>query len=270
LIYVTSTGDANGEIEFIVLGTPSELQFCTEYTGKIDDIRILRRPYSPPEYQSAEYAGTLRRLIYAPTGGRFETKPIKVSTGAKLNSLTAVDSIPPQTDVCYFVRSGDNFYNWTDTYPEWIPVENHSQIDDVSGLYFQIAVDLYPDGGGKSSPSVSEIRISYSPVPDPLPPFVLTANPGDGNVTLSWQYSVDDTAGGYYVFYGERPGEYLSSDAYEGASPIDVGNVNSITLTGLENGKIYYFAVASYSRMDKRIMGILSSEVYARPLKRTR
>ena len=88
---------------------------------------------------------------------------------------------------------------------------------------------------------------------------------GDGQVTLSWSYSVDDSAGGYYIYYGNRPGEYLGRAAVQGASPVNVGNVTSATLTGLKNGVIYYFAVAAYSKLDERICGALSKEVYARP-----
>ena len=50
--------------------------------------------------------------------------------------------------------------------------------------------------------------------------------------------------------------------------PINVGNVNRVTLDGLKNGKIYYFAVATYSKLDDRIIGVLSKEVYARPLRK--
>ena len=79
---------------------------------------------------------------------------------------------------------------------------------------------------------------------------------------------MDDTAGGYYLYYGTRPGEYLGRMAIEGESPINVGNTSSYTITGLENGKIYYFAVASWSALDDRITGPLSKEVFARPLQR--
>ena len=89
---------------------------------------------------------------------------------------------------------------------------------------------------------------------------------GNGQVTLNWSYSVDETTGGYYIFYGNRPGEYLGRIALEGESPINVGEVNSFTLTGLQNGKIYYFAVAAWSSKNDEIIGDLSKEVYARPL----
>lgn len=262
MLFITSNGrERGGSVYFPELGVAADIEICPNYTGLIDDFRIQR-----DDKNSA--AENLRYDSYKEDGGRFVTQPILISQGAELNRLDCIVTQPAQTDVMFYVRSGDNFFDWTDDYPEWKPVENHRALENVKGLYFQIACDLFPDGGGKTTPSVTEIRLVYTEVPDPLPPFTLTAVPGNGEVTLSWSYSVDETAGGYYVFYGERPGEYLCSDSYEGKSPIDVGNVNSIVLSGLKNGKIYYFAVASYSRIDKRIMGILSTEVFARPLRK--
>ena len=124
---------------------------------------------------------------------------------------------------------------------------------------------MYPDGKGSKSPSVTQLNINYKEIPLPLAPFKLTAVPMDGAVVLTWPYSVDDSVGGYYIFYGERPGEYLGREALEGQSPIDAGNSVSIKLSGLKNGKIYYFAIASYSKYDSKIIGELSKEVFARP-----
>ena len=132
-------------------------------------------------------------------------------------------------------------------------------------MYFQVAGELYPDGGGKTTPSVTQIDVEYTTLPEPLPPYKVFAEKGDGQVTLTWSYSVDDTAGGYYIYYGNRPGEYLGRAAVEGASPVNAGNVTSYTLTGLKNGAIYYFAIATYSKLDDRICGPLSKEVFARP-----
>ena len=47
-----------------------------------------------------------------------------------------------------------------------------------------------------------------------------------------------------------------------------VGNKSSFTVTGLENGKIYYFAIAAYSAQDESVIGEKSKEVFARPLAR--
>lgn len=268
ITYITSNRKEDGEVCLVEMGNPSELEICSEYTGLIDDIRILRRPYSPPDYQSAEYAGKSERMIYIPTGGCFETLPLMVSTGATLKSLKAELDMPSQTDIEFYVRSGDNYFNWTDSYPEWKPVENGQQLYDVNGLYFQVACYLYPDGNGITTPSVTSIELDFEEISMPLPPFNVRAKAGNESVTLTWNYSVDETTGGYYIYYGNRPGEYLGRIAVEGMSPIKIGNVTSFELTGLENGKIYYFAIATWSSLDDRIVGELSQEVFARPLER--
>lgn len=268
LRFVTSTGMEDGEVALVCLGTPAELNFCDEYTGKIDDIRIMRRAYQTPDFQSAENAGKLGHTQFVPQGGNFVSKPMMVSTGACLTSLVAEMSVPSQTAVCYYVRSGENYYGWTDSYPEWKPVESGEPITGVAGLYFQIAAELYPDGNGEISPSITQITLEYSEIAEPLPPFIVKAEAGNGKVTVSWNYSVDQSAGGYYLYYGNRPGEYLGRIALEGDSPINVGNVTSFTVTGLENGRIYYFAIAAWSSYDERVVGKLSQEVFARPLAR--
>ena len=243
------------------MGVPADIDICPQYTGLIDDFRIQRTSKS-------EVSEDLGIDNYKISGGRFETEPILLSQGSSVVSLNAIVDKPSETGVEFFIRSGDNFYNWTEDFPEWIPVRPGEKIENVSGLYFQIAAELYPDGKGSRTPSVTQLSINYKEISSPLAPFKLTAVPMDGSVVLTWPYSVDDSVGGYYIFYGERPGEYLGRDALEGQSPIDAGNSVSIKLNGLRNGKIYYFAIASYSKYDSRIMGELSKEVFARPSKK--
>ncbi len=261
--YITSNGqELGGDVYRCNLGVVADIDICPQYTGLVDDFHIQRSVES-------ESATAMRYDSYARDGGRFVTKPIKVSSNAELEKVDAILDVPSQTDVMMYVRSGNNQFEWTDSYPEWIPICNHSQIKNVKGLYFQLAVDLYPDGSGSISPSVLNLALNFKEVDAPLPPSRVTAVAADSSVTLSWNYSVDKETGGYYVYYGERPGEYLGREAIEGMSPINVGNMNSITFNGLKNGKIYYFAIAAYSNVNEKIMGVLSKEVYARPLKKS-
>lgn len=264
LVYVTKSGHENGEVCNPVIGKNASLDFCGDYAGKIDDIKISRFAFKN-EDSNIFSTGNEK---YKSDGGRFTTEPILVSHSAKMDEIDAMMNVPSQTDVKFYVRSGDNCYGWTDSYPEWKEVASGEQISDVSGLYFQVSVELLPDGGGEKTPSITELTIKYDEQDEPLPPFTVSAEPGNGSVTVSWSFSVDDSAGGYLVYYGNRPGEYLGRTAVEGSSPVNVGNQSSITLTGLENGKIYYFAVAAYSKIDGRIVGTLSKEVYARPSSR--
>ena len=262
--YITSTCHEGGTVCMPVLGQHSVLEICPQYTGRIDNVRILRAAYKK-ENGSIFATGN---ETYSTSGGRFVTQPILISQSASLNEVSALMNVPEQTEVKLFVRSGDNCYGWTENYPQWKEVSSNEQIEGVKGLYFQLAAELLPDGNGSRTPSITELTLKYTEAELPLPPFVVNAEPGDGQVTLNWSYSVDDSAGGYYVYYGTRPGEYLGRVALEGASPVKAGNTTSMTLTGLQNGTIYYFAVSAYSRIDGRINGELSKEVYARPSKR--
>ena len=266
--FVTDTKHENGTVYPPVMGVSANLELCPHYTGLIDDFCIART-YSDV---SLEMEDTVFDMFsqdhYVVQGGRFQSEPILFKEGTILNSVTAEMHIPPQTDIHLYVRGGDDYFNWTENYPEWIQVNSGEKLESVSGMYFQVAADLFPDGGGCHSPSITSVTLDYTLLPDPLPPVKIRAEKGDGSVTLTWSYSIEDTAGGYYIYYGNRPGEYLGRVATEGHSPINVGNINSFTLTGLSNGTIYYFAVAAYSKIDSRITGPLSKEVYARPASR--
>lgn len=261
LKYITSTGSERGSVYQAILGVAADMDISPAYTGLIDDFRIQRGCRT-------DTAEEMRYDTFHRNGGRFETKPIMVSQEAQLTKIDAVLSEPEETSVVMYVRSGDNYFLWNDTFPEWIPVTNHAQIKNQKGLYFQVAVDLFPDGSGSVSPAVMQIDLHFKEEEAPLPPFKVFADAGDGEVTLTWSYSLDNSTGGYYIYYGDRPGEYLCREAVEGESPVDVGNVNKIKFTGLTNGKIYYFAIAAYSKVNNKIMGVLSKEVYARPLKK--
>lgn len=259
--YITTTNHEDGTVCMPFVGEGAKLEICPNYTGKIDNFRIQRTSYE----ENSEDIYNTGNEPFRMNGGRFETNPILISNAATLNEVNAIMNIPEQTDIRLFVRSGENYCNWTENYPEWKEVLSGEEISGVTGLYFQVAAELLPDGSGSKTPSVTQLELKYTETPSPLPPFTVTAIPGDSCVTLTWSYSVDDNAGGYYVYYGNRPGEYMGRAAVEGMSPVKVGNTTSLKLTGLENGKIYYFAISSYSRIDNKINGTLSKEVYARP-----
>ena len=61
---------------------------------------------------------------------------------------------------------------------------------------------------------------------------------GTVSVNLTWSASTASNVGGYIVYYGTSSGVYTSS--------VDVGNTTSTTLTGLQGGTAYYFAISAY------------------------
>lgn len=257
LRYLTSTGREKGEVYTALFGSAADIEIAPRFSGLVDDFRILRGPAG-----DQDLAGRHALLEkYPASGGRFVTMPIDAGRfNSSLLSVTAVESVPAGTDIRYFVRGGDNFYEWTDDFPVWVPVDSGELIPDITGRYFQVSAFLYPDGTGSRSPSVASLTVRYEEDSPPDPPVRVYATAGNGSVSLDWPASIDSDAAGYLVYYGEHSGEYLAP-----GSPLDAGNVRSCTISGLLNGKLYFFSVAAYDASGVRYPGELSAEVSARP-----
>ncbi|HZC80870.1 MAG TPA: fibronectin type III domain-containing protein, partial [Nitrospiraceae bacterium] len=58
-------------------------------------------------------------------------------------------------------------------------------------------------------------------------------------VTLAWDANTEPDLAGYKLYYGFSSGSYQFS--------VDVGNRTTYTLTGLLDGRIYYFAATAYN-----------------------
>ena len=256
--YVTSSGHERGDVYSAMFGPAADIEIVPHYSGLIDEFRITRTPSSPVSLDQK------RTVIgkYPEDGGRFETEPFDTGGNESvLKRISVLATCPPETGTAFFVRSGNNFYEWTDTSPEWIPVKPGAAIEGVTGRYFQVAGELYTDGRGMSTPAVTSVTLQYEKDSPPWPPARIFADAGNGSVTVSWPASIDYDTAGYLVYYGERPGEYLAA-----GSPVDAGNTRSFTVTGLKNGRLYYFSVAAYDASGPSYPGLLSGEVYARPL----
>jgi hypothetical protein len=262
--YITSTGAEGGDIYQPYAGIAADLEICPAYSGAMDDLCVRRAP------RQIDYWNDYTRLpagdranLYSSAGGRIETQPARFVPGSAFKTLSAVTRIPQETGIQFFVRAGGDIFNWNDSYPPWIPVEpGKSPAQVISGEYFQAAAEFYPDGAGRRSPEIIQLDLVIDQAAPPLPPYMVKAEAFDSAVKLNWRVVSAPPAGGCYVYYGERPGEYLGGLALEGPSPVDVGQENSFILRGLQNGKIYYFAIAAYTG----IIGDLSAETSARPL----
>ena len=57
-------------------------------------------------------------------------------------------------------------------------------------------------------------------------------------LTLAWDPNTDPNIAGYKIYYGTIRSNYTFK--------VDVGKYESVTISGLEPGKTYYFAVTAY------------------------
>jgi hypothetical protein len=137
----------------------------------------------------------------------------------------------------------------------------------------QVRAELYADGTGTLTPALSSLKLRYEPDPPPPPPAKLMAIAKNGAIELRWTRVPVSDLGGYLVYYGDSPGEYFGTSATEGPSPVDAGQNLSLVLSGLQNGRLYYFAVASYDGPGLAATGgnppsragDFSNEIAARP-----
>jgi hypothetical protein len=179
-------------------------------------------------------------------------------------------------DLVFYVRAGESRYNRDAL--KWQRIQPDARLSGITGRYVEIACEFAPGKGMKTSPYLEEMNVLYATPPKAPAPRGLAASSGDGTVTITWKPSAWlDTASntrlaasGYLLYYGIRSGVYTDAAGPSGMrqnlSPIDVGNKLSYTLSGLENGRLYYFAVSAYNAGGPENAGALSGECEARPL----
>ncbi|HVR75876.1 MAG TPA: hypothetical protein VMT52_16210, partial [Planctomycetota bacterium] len=94
---------------------------------------------------------------------------------------------------------------------------------------------------------------------EPPPPLLLAATPGNGQVTLEWDQVLGATS--YVLYRAEAPG--VTGSTVEGLpGGVRTSGVTSpFTVMGLENGRVYYFAVSAVDESE----GPTSREASAMP-----
>jgi len=260
IAHVTDTGSETGSIAVPVLGSAfsGPLVLGAGFTGFMDELRISRRAVEDP---------VLSRFL-----GRTGTATSRIIdlgySATRIARIESVTTTPSDSGVEFSYQAADTWGGKkslkSDT--DWIPfVPGMDFGESLKARYIQLRVELYPDGTRTKSPRLSSLRVVYEPNLPPAPPAGLSATPGNGKVTLTWRKVNDLNVKGYLVFYGTSPHNYLGTGSAQGDSPLDAGSSTTLEIGGLENGSLYYFAVAAYDTSDPRQQSEFSAEISARP-----
>ncbi len=109
------------------------------------------------------------------------------------------------------------------------------------GSTYYFIVKAY-NAAGESDPS-NEVQWVVPDTSPPGPPQGLVGNPvSEGDVNLTWQANAETDIKGYKVYYGTTSRIY--------GSPCSVENATTHTITGLNQGTTYYFAVSALDTSD--------------------
>ena len=256
--YATSTGREGGAVYLPSVGTASPVALGPNYTGLLDELRL-----------SSVW-------VERPNLGRYGLDPGSAVSplvdlgwaNTRLRTIDASIRTPGNSGAAFFFRSGDAPETWRANSPEWRPFHPGRPLpEDALGRYAQVRVEFYPDPRGSEGPILSSLTLNYLPDLPPPPPGEVLAVPGDGRITVRWSRVPEADLKGYLVYYGTAPGEYYGTDAVQGPSPVDAGNAVTLALTGLANGRLYYFRIAAYDSVLPRRPGEFSREIAARPLR---
>ncbi len=262
-VYATASGHEGGTVYEPAVGAASPIRLAPEYSGLVDELRLsrsfVRRPRLKPY-------GRESALVVSPVA----------DLGYGHSRLVAIDAqfkAPGTSGVELSYRMADDWSRWRLDYPAWIPFRPGEDLpESARGRYVQVRAELFPDGSGKLSPSLSSVTLRFVQDPPPPPPARLIATPEDGAIKLRWTVVPEADLAGYLVYYGDESGQYFGTGVEQGPSPIDAGNVTTITITGIPNGRLLYFAVAAYDAAAGSApggavsrAGALSEEVAARP-----
>ena len=288
IVYTTPSGREGGDVYTPVLGQDCNFVLGSRFSGMMDKFRVyscfLEKPAiskypnegGRAETRTLDLGRATNRIVRIEAfGGQSENLQTTNPTGGVRNEYAGNNALRFQdhAEIRFYVRVSDNAYRWNDA--PWIPIDPGRDLsslflqngDSLRGRFIQIAADFYPGANGETTPYLSELRIIYESVEPPPPPSLVSAVAKNGAVELTWRDSTARDTAGYVVYYGTASGEYLAKD-----SPIDVGNRTSFRIDGLNNGTLYYFAIAAYSRLDDGVHGLytdpgeFSREVAARPL----
>lgn len=258
VIYTTTTFSAGGSVARPVLGEPDDAQLVIgkNFTGFLDEFRVSR-----------EYINKAKLGKYPSHSGSAVSKVFDLGySGTRIKRIIASMDKPADSEIYFFYRCSDRFRTASSLASPWVQFTPGTEFpDSVSGRYIQLRVELFPDGRQEYSPTIHEITIMYEPDLPPISPVGFKVKPGNGKVTLSWKKANEMDVKGYMVFYGTGPLNYMGTGSDQGPSPIDVGNVDSVRITGLENGRLYYFSVVAYDSSTPPHLSDFAEEKSARP-----
>ena len=258
VIYTTDSGEDGGSVYVPSTTVHGRFLVGKTLTGLMDELRITRHFLDSPN---------LNR--YGDRVGVGVSRVFDLEyTGSTLKSIRAVYETPSDTEIYFYYRITDELKDYRSLEAPWRQFDPQSPLPRAAtGRFFQLRVELLSDGNRGVTPRISDLAVNYEPALPPLPPAQITATAGNATVLLDWQRVIGKDVKGYLVYYGRSPGLYMGSDSSEGDSPIDVKDGTSLTLKGLQNGKLYYFAVVSYDSSTPAHQSRFSQEVGARPSK---
>ena len=258
--YASKTGNEDGTIFYPLLtaNKNSKLMIGKYYIGYMDELRISKAFIQTPilnRYQ--DISGTVQSRII--DFGRLDSTLQKIS----------IDSEIPEDSAIFFYYNLSNKLEDLFDSNNWISfLPSKLLLSENKGRYFSLKMELQPNSSQQKTALISKVLVSYKENIPPAAPILISASEENNSIALSWRELSEQDIEGYLIYYGTEKGVYFGSEAKEGESPLIIkGKKNtSLTIHGLNNGKLYHFAIAAYDGAGIDYPGELSAEITSRPV----
>ena len=199
----------------------SPIVIAESYMGLLDEFRIAEgAPRGEEGIRNSVYPSLRYHPVYLNAeqpSGKVVSHVMRLPDGrlARRADLEVRGLEPKGAALNFFVRASNSRFSMDTTARElpWRLVRSKAQLADFT--YWQWKAELRADPRGTGSPQLRDVRLTYTPYPRPVPPqgpVVIEGLTRGEQITLEWIRNPESEVkerGGYIVYYGYRPGEYL-------------------------------------------------------------
>ncbi|WDI35354.1 hypothetical protein PVA45_06490 [Entomospira entomophila] len=180
--------------------------------------------------------------------GHFITEPIPVH-GMILEQISVIAEQQDSAEIRMLARASQSAMVLQNMSNEsgWVEVnaDFFQKIERDQVRFIQLRADFFAGRSRLSSPTLRDIHVEYIKRPLPAVPGNLRYDRELNQLRILWQPLMTANVAGYRLYFGTASGEYFGS-LEQGLSPIDIGMDHMISLSGLVQGRMYYFSLVSY------------------------
>ena len=234
------------------------IKIAKSFTGVMDEFYIFRGVKN-------DFGGK-----YKADGGEVISKVLQLDQyGGVINRIITHDVAENNSTIRYYYRTSDEPFKY-DLSEELLPWTNlkNAEFGHKPVRFIQFRIEMLPGTDNNTTPLFRELTINYDKNLPPSRPVGVRVRPEDGKISLKWIRNSELDTKGYKIYYGTKSGSYFGDRTV--TSPIVVDSDSSfdtsgITIDGLNNNTIYYFAVTAFDDTAGMNESDFSDEVCCRP-----
>ncbi|HBE03680.1 MAG TPA: hypothetical protein DC049_14595 [Spirochaetia bacterium] len=232
--YVSENGLETGTLYYPAFLPENKLPLTAgeNFNGKIDEIQI--KTYKTSGEKREKITGD--DTVY--TSRVFQLKKYSMFSAAEIS-----EKMHGRSFSRIFTRSAGDFFLPDNEKIPWREIKSGDLETDPPARYYQFRLMFNNDGQQRNF--ITKISINYDIDIPPLSPVFHSIDTGPGSIDISWKKNTEADIAGYRIYYAREKFKH----------PLQIIEISpektGWKISGLENGRLYYFALAAYDYAGK-------------------